>query len=59
MNQKYYLLFPEENKAFYRKKSVEYVTKYYQENKDKVLQYKKGVYYYKKEAEKFRNILLD
>jgi hypothetical protein len=56
MTKKFHLLFPEENKDYYNKKQVEYVTKYYHENKDKVLKYKKGLYYYKKEAEKFRNI---
>ncbi len=43
----------------YNKYQLELANKYYQENKQKVLEYKKKKYIYDKQCEILRNILLD
>jgi hypothetical protein len=55
----FYLLYPEENKAYQNQLNVIYQTKYYNNNKDKVLEYKKNYYQFQKQSKIFRNILLD
>jgi hypothetical protein len=56
---KFYLQFPENNDSFYKQRNVLYQTRFYSENKEKVLEYKKKRYLFKKQAEIFRHILLD
>jgi len=56
---KFYLLYPEENKAYQNKLNVIYQTNFYNKNKEKVLKYKKEYYQFQKQAKIFRNILLD
>jgi len=56
---KFYLLYPEENKAYQNKLNVIYQTNFYNKNKEKVLKYKKEYYRFQKQAKIFRNILLD
>ena len=57
--KKCHLLFPEENKQIRNRMSVIYTTNYYNRNKEKVLDYKKKCYNFNKQAQIFRNILLD
>ena len=57
--KKCHLLFPEENKQIRNRMSVIYTTNYYNRNKEKVLDYKKKYYNFNKQAQIFRNILLD
>jgi hypothetical protein len=56
---KFYLIFPDENKAYLNQQHTISQTLYYNRNKEKVSEYKKAYYTFKKQASIFRNILLD
>jgi hypothetical protein len=49
----------ETHRAEYNKYQLELSNKYYLENKEKVLEYKKKKYIYDKQCEIFRGILID
>ncbi len=49
----------ETHREEYNKYQLELSNKYYQKNKEKVLEYKKKKYVYEKQCEIFRNILSD
>lgn len=55
---KYQQRWREKNREAYNESQLKFANRYYQNNKEKVLAYKKDYYVYKKEAERFRNILL-
>lgn len=58
-NKEYAKSYRDHNRYVYNCKMAEAQKKFYNKNKDKVLNYKKKKYIYSKEAQIFRNILLD
>ena len=49
----------EKNREAYNKAQLKFVNKYYENNKQKVLDYKREYYIYKKEASRLMNILIE